>query len=617
MAGFIEKDWRKRFIQDRDDSTRGIWLRHSDDARKFMSNNFEPLEKDGLVDTKDPENPVLKISSIPEKIRFLKGRIRFNPIEPAIAPYENESLDEESRMIAKAQFQYEMKDERGPDAINLMEEIDEVVDNALVDGYGISDHRPDEKLRDELFYLGKPVHRCWDPQDVVFDRRAKKNRRSHHVHLISRWTEEEFKDRWPKADLQHATEEFRDTDPETKQDLFCTIETQQRKETTIKQRALNREQQEELKLPYRLVDEKELREYIATLTATNPEKYDYLNEDYIKELPKVETRDWYVTSRIWSPGQSETMSKEVNIGRNFSIERLGFFPIIGHPYYNGVPFFLRDTQAMEIIGNTILTRLVLRADNPGGLYDLQALTPEEVKEHLETNKIGQWTGLKVWEGRIEDKIKPREVSPYLQYIQLYLEHVKTLQNNAFGTWKEQTGQAAFAGQSGRLGQLLIQSGAYMFFHFVSEIDKYLKRVFRRVLDLSVAMTPPSTLAIIAGEEFPERLKIITDGTYAKRIKRVNVEVKLDTMSEGERGFVKQMVAQLLMKGVFPPESGFREIGMKEPKRLAREMKEWMAMQSKAQAYAQLEKEHPELGKAIGTLVNEYMAEIQPLEGNTS
>jgi hypothetical protein len=617
MAKFNEEEWRKDFINDRDDATRGIWMRHSQDARKFMSNNFEPLESDGLVDSRDPDNPVLKISSIPEKIRFLKGRIFYNPIEPAIAPYENESLDEESRMIAKAQFRYEMVDERGPTAINLMEEVDDVVNNALIDGLGVSDHRPDEKLRDELFYLGKPVHRCWDPHDVVFDRRAKKNKRIQRIHLISRWSEEEFKARWPRADLQSADAELRDIDPVTQQDIFYSIETQKRIEKTITQRVLTREQQEELKLPYRLVDDKELRGYIETLKETNPERFGSLSGEYVDDLRKVETTDWYVTSRIWAPGQGRPLSKEVDIGRNFSTEVLGFFPIIGSTLYNGVPFFLRDTQAMEIIGNTILTRLIMRADNPGGLYDLQALTPEEVKNHLETNKIGEWTGLKVWEGRIEDKIKPREVSPYLQYIQLYLEHVKTLQNNAFGTWKEQTGQAAFAGQSGRLGQLLIQSGAYMFFHFVSEIDKYLKRVFRRVLDLSVAMTPPSTLAVIAGEEFPRRLKIIGDGTYAKRIKRVNVEVKLDTMSEGERGFVKQMIAQLMMKGAFPPESGFREIGMKEPKRLAREMKEWMAQQSKAQAYAQLEKEHPELGRAIGTLVNEYMTQLQPLEGNTS
>lgn len=613
---FKEIKYRNNFIKDRDDRTRAIWLNNSSDARKFMSNDFSPLEKDGLVDTGDIDNPVLKISSIPEKIRFLKGRIFYNPLEPEVAPHEDEQLEEAVRMTAKSIFRHEMRDERGPHELNLLEEIDEVVNDALVDGYGVSDHRVDTTIRDELFYKGKPLHIRRDPQDVVFDRRAQKSKKVQRIHLINRWTEEEYKARWPKIDLANIDKEFRDIDGETREDLFCSIETQERRENLRKRRVLPPEFAKDLGINSMIIDEQDLKNYISELKAINPSDYEYLNNEIIKEFPQVEVLDWGVDSTMWSPGVDKPLSKKLDLGKRFSIEVLGFFPVIGHPYYNGVPFFLRSPQAMEIIGNTILTRIVMRADRSGGEYDQDALSPEQL-EQLKKNKIGDWVGLRVFEGRIEDKLKRREVSPYLQYIQAYLGHVGNLMNSAFGTQPEQRGEAAFAGQSGKLGQLLISSGAYMFFHFVGEIDKYLKRVFSRVLHLAVDSIPKSTQIIIAGEQFPDRVEIIQSGLFAQRIENVNVDVRLDTTTEGERNYLRQIIGNLLMKQAFPPESGYRYLGMKEPARVAGELEEYQAQRSRAMMFAQIEKKHPDLMNSINNMIKDFMQTYQKLtEGNT-
>ncbi len=92
------------------------------------------------------------------------------------------------------------------------------------------------------------------------------------------------------------------------------------------------------------------------------------------------------------------------------------------------------------------------------------------------------------------------------------------------------------------------------------------------------------------------------GKFYDRIKRTNVNVALDTTTEGDKNFYKQLFAELTAKGVISPLTGLRELGIKEPVRIAGEINAWIAQKSKAEAYAQAIQGNPYLERAIDEVI---------------
>ncbi len=151
----------------------------------------------------------------------------------------------------------------------------------------------------------------------------------------------------------------------------------------------------------------------------------------------------------------------------------------------------------------------------------------------------------------------------------------------------------------------------MFISFVREINIFLPKVFDRALSMADMLTPPKTKVIIAGENFPDRVKAIMSGSFSERIKRVNVEVSLDTSTEADQSLKKQLVAQILMKGGMAPLSGFREMGIfREPERLTREMEEWTMLQNEAQKYAILAKKYPPLAETYKAVTEKFVTALE-------
>jgi len=611
-----QEELQTLFILDRDATARTAWLVSSSDARCFMNNDYSPLERDGLIKRNDPNNPVVEKSSIPERVRFLHGRIFSNEYEPEIVPFEGESLDEPYRMVAKSLFLHERADVRDEDAWNLDEEMDQSVLNALVDGMGYIYETIDETLRDELFYLGKAVYYSPDPRDVVLDYRAKRVGKIRHFHLIKRYTEEEFSGLYPRIDVGKVTSDWRDHDNVANEDLIPVFETQYKKRSLVKKIALTPKQRKEFDWPDQLAEIKEFRRYLKDLKLENPEKFEYVDvEAIIADAPVLETKDWGVYSMTWAGGLDKSLEKETYIGQEFSLKILSLIDVFDTPYAFGVPHFLRSLQALEIISRTIQARLTLRMDNPGGFYDEAAIQPTELEE-IKKNIIGQWYKLNLFGGKIDDHLKTRDITPHLQFLSIFLGDIKDSMDSAFGTWREQMGQAAFAGQSGKMAQTLLASGAYIFTRFVRKIELFLKQVYAGVLMRSAAVIPPRTLIIIAGEQFPERQKVITDESFYQRIQRVNVKVQLDTSTEGDKQMQKGIVAQLLLNGTMAPISGFRELEFKEPAKLAQEIDAWIIRHSRAEYIAKREQESPALAGAIDATIKEYDTVYQK-GGNTS
>lgn len=600
-----------QYLEDLKSTDRGTWVKQSRDARCFMNKDFTPLQEDGLLEEGDPKtNPIVKFSSLPEKIRFLKGRVFSNPIQPQVEPHENIKLEEPYRMVADAVFRHEMRDERGWCDYKLLEEIDKAITDGMVDGECVTNHIVDDSLRDEFFLFGKPVHYRLDPQCLVHDKRANCPKEDRRRHILHYFTEDEALGMFPKLEQLgkgNLPPEMRDEDVD--EDLYVIIETQEKIRSWSEKINIPMKVKDEFGFSNEFIDKNDFKNRLQKLKDDQPDKFNYVDVDSMMGQygsKSVRKQEWQVYSTWWAFGIDEPLVSRKTIGTKFSTEVLQFMP---NGY--GFPFFLRDLQAVEIVLHTILTRVVRRLDNEGGFFDLSLFTEKEL-DKLKGNKVGEWIGVKLFGQDIRQAIMRRDMTQAAQLLTVYLGMIQDLMNNMFGTWREQMGQAAFAGQSGELGKVLQASGTFMFLDFVRKIEDYLSRVFDRVLHMALSTFPPETLIIIAGESFLERKKVIADGTIYKRMKKVNAAVTLDLTTEADRNMFKQMVAQGWAKGVISPLSAFRELGFKEPERLAREMSAYMAQQSKAQAYAQATEARPGLDAVFDNAIKEY----DTIAGNT-
>lgn len=596
----------KDFLLDRDAPHRIKWMKASADSRCFMNNDLSPLEADGLIKRNDKDNPVVEKCDIPEKVRFLQGRVFSNDYEPEVKPYEGDTMDEEHRMIAQAVFRHERSDRRDCAQYNLNEEIDKSVRNALVDGMGYLYEAADETLRDELFYLGKPVYIAPDPHDVSLDRTARRLDEVKHVHFIrERLTKDEFKEKYPDTDIGKVKIDWYDKLRDTEEQVVPIVESQYLRIEWLSQYALNSEDQQRFGWDSKFAEVKEFRAHLKELKKTSPQDFQDIDiAAYVKTLPKLRTKNWHVESVVWAAGLDKPLEDERDIGKSFSIFILDLIDVFDQPYAFGVPYFLRSLQILATIARTIQARTILRMDNPGGLYREGTISPEELEE-LEENIIGKWIGLKFFEGGLKDNILPREVSPYLQFLQNFIEENKDEMNAVFATWREQLGQAGFAGQSGKMAQTMLATGSYSFTRFAKKLEVYLEKIYGMVLRLASAVIPRSTLLIIAGEDDEKRKVAITKQTYYERIQRVNVRVELDTRSEADKSAFKGIVQALLIGDKMAPASAFRELNFKEPTKLAEEIDAWMARRSKAEYYAKRIEQVPELGDVLDGAIQEF------------
>lgn len=612
----MPEEIQKQYLEDLKEPTRGTWIKQSQDARCFMEKDFTPLEEDGLIDEGDPKNnPVVKFSSLPEKIRFLKGRVFANPIEPSVEAHENKQVEESVRMVADSVFRHEFRDSRGWCEYKLIEELHKAVTDAMVDGEGVTNHIVDDSLRDEFFLFGKPLHYRIDPQHLIHDKRALSYKEDRRRHILHYFTEDEAKGMFPrlaKEGMGELPPEM--VDDEVDEDLYVVIETQTKDRKWTEKITIPDDVQKEFGLGGAIIEKNDFKNQLKTLKDTRPDKYSHVDVDALTKQyssKSVRIQDWEVTSTWWTFGIEEPLIPAKKIGTKFTTEILQFMPLSGLPYANGFPFFLRDLQAVEIVLHTILNRVVRRLDNEGGFYDITAFTEQQLAK-LEGNKVGNWIGLKLFGEDIRNKIMRRDMTQAAQLLTIYLDMIQNLMNNMFGTWREQMGQAAFAGQSGELGKVLAASGTFMFLEFVRKIEDYLSRVYDRVLHMALSTFPPETLYIIAGENFPDRGKTIMDGSIYKRMQKINAAVILDLTTEADRNMHKQIVAQGWAKGVIAPLSAFRELGFKEADRMAREMDAWMQRQSKGQALVAAIEQRPGLDQVFNKAIQEY----DTIAGNT-
>jgi hypothetical protein len=582
--------WADVFILDQGSPKRAAWIKEARKARAFMDLNFDPLREYGLEEDEDTL-PVVKRSSIPRVVRSLYGRIYANPMKPTVGAYEGRKAEEAVTMISDAVFRYEMAQKRGPKRRKLIAEIKRATMDALVTGFGVTDHRVDETLRSVTFPKGIPYHERLDPFDVIFDRRVGRNEDKRHLHIVRCYTKDEFEDIFQTQASNAVFSQIinESIDPEmVDPNLVWVVETQYRKTELDVMYLLPREAQAEIGLPLPPMDEnpkaglvskKTLSSHINALKQYAPDKYGYLDlSRFTKGVEKFETLKWGTYSFMHA-GVEKPLTEEEYVGDDFTVEILGFFPVSSSPYFNGVPFFLADAQNLEIIGETVQARFLMRADNPG-MYTKVPLE-DHVKERIRANKIGDIVDLELQgeDAPIKDLIMFRDLSPILPYLGQFLQSVHYSIDEEFGTTKEQSGQVPFAGASGRLIDRLLVAGTFMFTLFVDVMNEYLPGVFDRVLRLGAYALPTRALLTIAGENDEQRRQMILDGSYVQRLDVLNADVQLDMTSDQDRALQKEFVVTLAKAGLCAPITAARLLNFEEPERFAREVEQYQRQQN--------------------------------------
>lgn len=589
MAVIGSKDrntkWYQTFLDDRMSPKYSLFCQQAEIAGKLRENKFDL----GDFGIQDDGGVYVKWHDIGKNIRTLFGIIFSNPLKPKVAPYEGENVEEGVSKICDSLMTFEGSSERGIYNFNPIQEMMNSVDNALWTGMGYWDARIDEGLADQRFYKGLSIYESMRPTSVVLDARANRFEVINHLHIVHKLPKDFIEDIF-NIDLQHFGMRYVDNGDDFNGygviDLTATmreiVETQYLE--IIKERLvfLTGDAQRELMIkvePPGCVYEADLKKWISVLKQKYPDRYQYFSyKEFAKNLVIKPTYkgNWKCVYHVEGQRLHDT---DYDLGTTHTLTPISFFPAENSPYSLGLPHYLKDPAALQMLVKTQIARAI--TSRQSGYYfgqpddqfvaDWEENNPRKLK--VINDKLDEG-------GRISDRLMLTNPLENIQNMMLYSQGIGNEINTQFLS-PMAFGEAPTSSASGKLAHELNISGTALLSVFRKGINAFLSKSFHRLLDLAAATIPPNLLVIIAAENDADRYQLIASGKFYERLSDLNVSLVLDLTTEAERSAQRTIISQIMvgMNIVHPTLLSF--LGFDEPVKLARDIQQQQMQNNEA------------------------------------